>query len=187
MLSQRRINDARSDGIKANAFFRVFHRQVLRDGLDATFGDHRHGGRSPSYWMIRLRGADADHTAPRFLLQHLRDGKLAEIDEAVEVGRKQLPDVFSRVLRKWLGKVDTRIIHQRVDAAKSFDGRFRDLPGRARLANIAVNQCKLFRGEKAGFLHVARGGDHVVSALDKALDEARAYALRGTSHDGCSL
>src|SRR5258706_5049487 len=185
VFMQRRIDFARSDGIEANAFFRIFHRQVLRDGLDATFGDHRHGSRHPSEGVIRQRGGDAHHTAPRVLPQHLRDDELAEIDETVEVGRKQLPDVFRRLLRKCLDKVYPRIVYQRVDAAESFDSRFRDLLGRARLANIAVNQCKLPRRLKARFLHAARGGDHGIPALDKGLYEARTNALTGTWNNGC--
>ncbi len=57
------------------------------------------------------------------------------------------------------------VIHQRVDATELLDGRCCDVLGRARLANIAVNQRKLLRGLKAGFLHAARGGDDLITAL----------------------
>jgi len=40
-----------------------------------------------------------------------------------------------------------------------------DVLGRARLANIAVNQRKLLRGLKAGLLPAARGSDDLILAL----------------------
>src|ERR1700726_2744939 len=93
VLMQRRIDDARSDGVKADTFLRIFHRQIFRDGLDATFGEHWHRSRHPGYWVICERGRDAHHAATLFLPKHLFDDKLTEIDEAIEVGRKQLPDI----------------------------------------------------------------------------------------------
>ena len=75
------------------------------------------------------------------------------------------PEVLGRVIGKRLSKENTRIIHQRVDATELLDGSFCDFLGRASLANIAVNQCKLFRRLKAGFLHAARCGDDMISAL----------------------
>jgi hypothetical protein len=56
------------------SFFRVFHRQFFRDGLDAAFGDHRHGSRNPDKRVIHHRGRDAHYTAALFLHLHLHGG-----------------------------------------------------------------------------------------------------------------
>jgi hypothetical protein len=59
VLMQRRINDARRNDIKADPLFRIFHRQVFRDGLNAAFGKHRHRSRDSSNGVIDQRGSNA--------------------------------------------------------------------------------------------------------------------------------
>ena len=52
---------------------------------------------------------------PGLLRQHLPDGELGNVQEALEVRRDDRPEVLGRVVRKRLGDEDAGVIDQYVD------------------------------------------------------------------------
>ena len=89
---QRRIDDAGGDGVDADAVFGVFHRQVLGDCFQTAFGDHRHGRRDAADRVAGEGGRDRDDAAAGSLREHLLDGELRDVQEALEVGRDERPN-----------------------------------------------------------------------------------------------
>ena len=136
--------------------------------------------------MIDQGRRDADDAAAGSLSQHLFDCPLRQMDEAVEVGRGKLSEVFNRVVDEWLGDEDPGVVDQCIDGAEVLDRRFRYLLCCCRIAYITVDQSKAARRLYLGGLaNVARRGNHIVAALDEGVDEPRAYALGGSSYQDC--
>ena len=84
---ERRVDDARRDGVHPDAVFRVLHCQVLGD---------------------RLQIAGLLH-------QHVLDGELGDIEEALDIRRDERLEVLGSVVRERLGEEDAGVIDQCVD------------------------------------------------------------------------
>ena len=52
---ERRIHDARRDGVHADAVSCVFHREMPGDRFKTAFSDHRHGRRHPPDRVARYQ------------------------------------------------------------------------------------------------------------------------------------
>src|SRR5689334_10103939 len=131
--------------------------------------------------MIDERSRYADDTATTFLRQHLPDGKLSEADEAVDVGRRHLPEIFVGVVEEGLGYEDASVVNQRIDGAELIDRCFRNLRCCCGVADISIDESNAIRClDLGGLAYAARCGDHVIAALHERVDECCADALGGS-------
>jgi transposase len=90
----------------------------------------------------------------------------------------------------WVSKETIRpgIVDQRVDRSEFALGRLGDLRRCFSFADVSVNQRELVRRVERGRLRdVSRTRDHVVTAAEEALHEARSDPLRAAGHDHCLL
>ena len=142
---KRRVDDARRDGVHADAVFRVLHCQVLGDRFKTAFGDHRHRRRDAPDRVASQGRRDRDDAPAGLLRQHLLDGELGDVQEALEVRRDERLEVLGRVVRERLGEENAGVIDQCVDRLEARQRRLDDLGGSCRLADVAVHQSDIVR------------------------------------------
>src|SRR6266850_2086568 len=184
VLVQRRIHNAWSDHVHANALRRVFHRETSGDRVDAALGDHRDGRGHPGKRMIDDGSGDAHHAAAALLRKHLLYGRLRRMDEAIQVGRRQRPEVLERVPGERLRKEDPRVVHQGVDRAEPLYRGSNDHLGRRGQTDVAVHQGQLVRALQLGLLtDLARVAHYVVAAIEEQVGNRGTDPLRRSRHD----
>src|SRR5947209_3722919 len=89
--------------------------------------------RMPSFAYSMARCRDRDNAAAGLLRQHLLNGKLRDVQEAVEVRGDERPEVLGCVVRERLGEEDARVIDQRINRVEARQRRLDDFGGRCRL------------------------------------------------------
>src|ERR1700733_826790 len=119
-----RVDDARRDGVYADALLDIFHRQVARDGFKPAFGNHRHRGVGPRYRVIHQRRGYVDDAAAGLLRQHLLDRELADMEKTLDIDRHQRPQIVEGVIGKALREVYAGIVDEGVDRSEFANGGF---------------------------------------------------------------
>jgi hypothetical protein len=183
---KRRVNDAGRDGVYPDAVFRVLHREVLGDRLKTAFGNHRHRCRDAPDRIASKGRRDGDDAPAGLLRQHLLDGKLGDIEEALDVRRDERLEILGRVVRERLGEEDARVIDQRVNRMEARQRGLDNSGCSCRLADVAVHQGDLIGSDDlSGLGHPSGIGNDVETAFDKRFHNSRADPLRSSGHDGC--
>src|SRR5262249_55496984 len=109
------------------------------------------------------------------LRQHLLDGELGDVQEALEVRRDERPEVLGRVVRERLGEEDAGVIDQCVNRLEPGERGLDDLGGRCRLADVAVHEGDWVGSRDLGGLgHLPGIGNDVETPLDKRVDASPA-------------
>src|SRR2546423_1093643 len=134
--------------------------------------------------MIDDRSGDAYDAAAALLREHLLHGRLRCIDEAIQIGGRQRPEVLGRVLSEWLRKEDPRVVHQGIDRAKPLYRGSNDHLGRGGQTDVAVHQGQLVRAlQLVRLTDLARVTDDVVAAIEEQVCHRGTYSLRGSRHN----
>src|SRR6267142_5288158 len=106
------------------------------------------------------------------------------MDEAIQIGGRQRPEVLGRVLGERLRKENPRVVHQGVDRAEPLCRGTNDHLGRRGQTDVAVHQ-----GQPIGALQLvlmtdfARVTHHVVAALKEQVGNRGTDSLRGSRHN----
>src|SRR4051794_37555559 len=74
---------------------------------------------------------------PALLLQHVRNGKLRNVEETGEIDVEHVAKVVSRVVGERLADKDSGIVDERVDPSESFDGGVDDACRDLTLSNLS--------------------------------------------------
>src|SRR5215471_15536194 len=119
---QRRVHHAGRDGVHADAGVRVLHRQMLGDRFEPAFGEHGHRRRDTPDRVAGQGRRDGNDTPPGLLRDHVLDGELGDVQEALEVRRDERPEVLGRVVRERLGEEDAGVIDQGVNRREPREG-----------------------------------------------------------------
>ena len=99
----------------------------------------------------------AGHTsyAPTTVLhQHLLDGKLRDVDIALQVRCGQLFEILCRVFRKRFRDKDARVIDDTIYRAESLYCRRSDLAGGRRVADVTSHHSQPIGRTEAGYRDV---------------------------------
>ncbi len=169
---------AKGRPVDTNALFCIFHRQAPRDGLKASFRDHRERPVYSGDGMIRLRGGDIDDASTDPLRQHLLDHALGDENKAFNVDGKERAQVIDRVIGKMLREIDAGVVDERVDSAKSGQSRRDDVRSGARVADVSIDQRKTLRRRKGVYLgNGPRARHDALTTLQERFHGSRADAL----------
>ena len=174
-----RLDDARRDGVRADASLRIFDGQRLRGRVQAALGQRGQHRRYAVDSVVDEARRNADHVAAAILF-HLGNGELRDEKEAVEVHGGDVCVVFGRIAGEGLGDEDAGVVDERVDAAKAGNGFGNHALRGGRVADIACHgqDVGIFRG-----LDRTCGGDDAVVELAKRVDQFGADALRCARND----
>src|SRR3989475_1368243 len=140
---KRRINNARRDGVDADAILRVLHRKMLGDRCKTAFRDHWDCGLYAADRVARQRGRDRDDAAASLLREHLFYGELGEVQKALKVRRYKRFEILDGVVRERLGEEDAGVIDQYVNDLEASYRCLDDLGGSCGLADVTVHQSDL--------------------------------------------
>ncbi len=165
---------ARRDGVDADAARGVLDGQRPGGGLEAALGQRGQHGRDARVGVVDQAGGDVDDVAAA-LGEHVLDGELGDVEEAVEVHRGHGGVVVGGVVGERLGDEDACVVDQGVDPAEPFDGRLRRPFGGGAVGDVALH-C-----DDAGVVGGGdRAGDRDDGVTEPAvrLDEAGSDALR---------
>ena len=100
--------------------------------------------------MIGDGSGDAHHAAAGLLREHLPDGQLGRVDEAVQIRGRKRPKVFRRVLCEGLCEKDSCVVHQCIERAEPLHCRCSDLLGRRGESDITIHQGKTLGAPQLG-------------------------------------
>ena len=89
--------------------------------------------------MIGKRRSDA-HNTPRFLLQHLFQRELRDVDEPQQVDRDQGIEILGSKVRERLDVVDSGVSHQNIDGCEVLDRCFDSFGSGLLLTDIAIDK-----------------------------------------------
>ena len=117
----------------------VLHRQGAAERRNRGFGDN---GQRYGRARQRLVGQDRGngHDMPGLLLAHLHNHLLCYEKVSGDVRADHHFNILGRVIREWLGNVDTRAVEEEIDAAELADGGSSHFYGGVLFADVAVNQ-----------------------------------------------
>ena len=124
--------------------------KVLGNRLQAAFGQHRDRSGGDPEGIAGEGGGDGDDAPARLLPEHLLDGELGQIDEAIDVCRDEQLDVLGRIVRERLIDNYAGVVDQRVDRLKASQGRLDDPGSGCRLGDVAVDEGDAVAGRDLG-------------------------------------
>src|SRR5258705_8113747 len=138
--------------------------------------------------MIDDRPRDAHDTAAALLRDHLLYGQLRRMDKAIQIGRRQPPEVLGRVLGERLRKENPCVVHQGIDRAEPLYRGTNDHLGRRGQTDVAVHQGQLVRALQLVLMtDFARVTHHVVAAIEEQVSHRGTDSLRGSRHNDSLL
>src|SRR5258708_5232866 len=179
----RRIDDPRSDGVEPYAFLRVLHGEAPRDRLESAFRDHGERSVNARDRMLNHGAGYTSYAPTTVLQQYLLDGKLRDIDIALQVRSGQLFEILYRVFRKRFREEDARVIDDTIYGTKSLYCRRSDLAGGRRVADVTSYHSQPIRRSEGGCCDVQRVANDVIATLDEGVRYASTNSLTRTGHN----